>query len=318
MADEDRGTAARAQSRPSVPGTRRWNCSSPTASTSSTSRISGSIVDRDREAQRACMPDEYVLTGLSMNARARRTRRCSSKRRTSSAVRHPEDGPVEEDVLPPGELGVEAGAQLEQRRDALRRYARLPGPARGSATAPSAWCSCRRRWRRPARTSIRRAPRTTHRAVPRTRRTSPDRGAGWPASGSNCVGVDAKRLPQAVNDDVSGGHPQDSTGEVPGPTGHAKSCDLRHMSHRSRQRRRTMCARLPAAQRAEDRNGGSRPMAPGRRPASAPPRRSRPKASRTAGVSPAATGQPRTAASRTGRPHPSYRDGKSNAYRARR
>ena len=51
----------------------------------------------------------------------------ASNLRSSSALRHAEDGAVEEDVLAAGQLAVEAGADLEQRADA----AVDPGRARG-------------------------------------------------------------------------------------------------------------------------------------------------------------------------------------------
>ena len=41
--------------------------------------------------------------------------------RVELLLRHAEDRAVEVDVLAPGELGVEAGAELEQRGDLARR-----------------------------------------------------------------------------------------------------------------------------------------------------------------------------------------------------
>ena len=49
------------------PRQRRWNSASPTASTSSTSRISGSRCAATAKASRTDMPLEYRLTGVSMN-----------------------------------------------------------------------------------------------------------------------------------------------------------------------------------------------------------------------------------------------------------
>ena len=49
------------------PRQRRWNSASPTASTSSTSRISGSRCAATEKASRTYIPLEYRFTGVSMN-----------------------------------------------------------------------------------------------------------------------------------------------------------------------------------------------------------------------------------------------------------
>ncbi len=55
--------------------------------------------------------------------------------------------------------------------------------------------------------------------------------------GGAALVVDAERLPQAVDDDVSCGHSQDSTGAVRARPVGARSCDLRHIAHQLDRRR---------------------------------------------------------------------------------
>ena len=188
---------------------RRWNCSSPTASTSSTIRMSGSIETATANPSRACMPDEYVLTGVVDGVLE--TGELDDARRSVDAsvgLRHAEDGPVEEDVLAAAELGVETGTQLEQRRDPPFCLAPRPCRGRGCATAPSTSCSCRRRWLRsdpivdPAGTSN-----DTSRNAQNSSNTSAPPAQDRLLEGRAALVVDAERLPQAINDDVSGGHP---------------------------------------------------------------------------------------------------------------
>ena len=111
------------------PRQRRWNSASPTASTSSTSRISGSRWAATANASRTDMPLEYRLTGVSMNCSTPANSTISSNLRCDLPPLHPEHGAVEEDVLAAGELGVEAGPDLEQaaRRDRGSRRARSVG-----------------------------------------------------------------------------------------------------------------------------------------------------------------------------------------------
>ena len=57
----------------------RWNCSSPTANTSSSSSTSASMCAATENPSRMNMPDEYVRTGRSMN-------RSSSANETISSI----------------------------------------------------------------------------------------------------------------------------------------------------------------------------------------------------------------------------------------
>ena len=57
----------------------------------------------------------------------------------------PEDRAVEEDVLAAGQLGVEAGADLEQAGDAAAEVDAAVGRLGDAAEDLSAACSCRRR-----------------------------------------------------------------------------------------------------------------------------------------------------------------------------
>ena len=98
----------------------RWNCSSPTASTSSTSRMSGSTLIATEKpephvhARRVVLHrrvDELLEAGEVDDV----VEAC-----VELLLRQAEDRAVEVDVLPARQLGVEAGAELEQRRDLAR------------------------------------------------------------------------------------------------------------------------------------------------------------------------------------------------------
>ena len=62
------------------PRQRRWNSASPTASTSSTSRISGSRCAATANASRTYIPLEYRFTGVSMNFSTPENSTIASKR----------------------------------------------------------------------------------------------------------------------------------------------------------------------------------------------------------------------------------------------
>ena len=91
--------------------------------------MSGSRCAATANASRRYIPDEYRLSGVSRNRSTPANATISSKRRAISRTLHAEDRAVQEDVLAARELGVEAGADLEQRADAPARL----GAARLSA-----------------------------------------------------------------------------------------------------------------------------------------------------------------------------------------
>ena len=68
--------------------------------------------------RRMYMPDEYVFTGASMKSSSSANATISSKRAAISRFDEPEHHAVDEDVLAAGDLGMKAGAELDQRRDA--------------------------------------------------------------------------------------------------------------------------------------------------------------------------------------------------------
>ena len=102
----------------------RWNASSPTANTSSSSRMSASRNAAIAKPRRIVIPDEYVRTGRSIACSSSANATISSKRVADLGSPEPLDRAVQEDVLAPGEVGVEAGAELEQRPDAAVRRSR--------------------------------------------------------------------------------------------------------------------------------------------------------------------------------------------------
>ena len=58
----------------------RWNASSPTANTSSSSRMSASTCTAIANPSRMCIPDEYVRTGRSMKLSSSANATISSSR----------------------------------------------------------------------------------------------------------------------------------------------------------------------------------------------------------------------------------------------
>ena len=94
----------------------RWNASSPTDEHLVDEQDVGVDVHRDREPEphvhaRRVVPHLHVDELLELGER-RRSRRTPA---SISRLRQPEDRRVHEDVLAAGQLGVEAGAELEQR-----------------------------------------------------------------------------------------------------------------------------------------------------------------------------------------------------------
>ena len=96
----------------------RWKLSSPTAKTSSSSSTSASRNAAIANPSRIVIPDEYVLTGRSIACSSSANATISSNRSRISRSREPLERAVQLDVLAPGEVGMEARAELEQRPDA--------------------------------------------------------------------------------------------------------------------------------------------------------------------------------------------------------
>ena len=84
------------------------------------------------------------------------------------AAAQAEDGRVQVDVLAAGQLAVEAGPQLQQRRDPAPDGHRAGGRGEDARRGPSAASTCPSRWGRSARRSGRRRSRGRPRAAPRT------------------------------------------------------------------------------------------------------------------------------------------------------
>ena len=95
-----------------------WNSASPTASTSSTTRISGSRWAATAKASRTYMPLLYRFTGSVEEVLDARELHDGVELARDLALPHPEDRAVQVDVLAAGELGVEAGSHFEQAADA--------------------------------------------------------------------------------------------------------------------------------------------------------------------------------------------------------
>ena len=95
-----------------------WNAASPTARTSSTSRISGSRCAATAKARRRYMPGRVVLDGRVDELLDLGERDDLVELPLDLAAAHAEDGAVQIDVLAAGQLRMEAGADLEQRADA--------------------------------------------------------------------------------------------------------------------------------------------------------------------------------------------------------
>ena len=64
------------------------------------------------------MPDEYVLTGASMNSRSSAKSTISSKRSWISRLLRPSMMPLMKTFSRPGDLWMKTGAELDERRDA--------------------------------------------------------------------------------------------------------------------------------------------------------------------------------------------------------
>ena len=103
---------------PIFPRHLRWKATSPTDSTSSTSRISGS-----RWAATAKRQAHVHAGGVALDRRVEELRDLGElddvvELAPDLGARHAEDGAVQVDVLAAAELGVEARADLEQAADA--------------------------------------------------------------------------------------------------------------------------------------------------------------------------------------------------------
>ena len=81
------------------------------------SSTSGSTWMATAKPRRMYIPDEYVFTGASMNSSSSAKATISSKRRSTSLRVRPSMIPLIDDVLAPGDLGVEPGPELDQRGD---------------------------------------------------------------------------------------------------------------------------------------------------------------------------------------------------------
>ena len=90
------------------------------ARASSMMKISGSTLIATEKVSRACMPLEYVLNGWSMTSPSSLKSMISSTLRSISCAAHAQAHPAHGDVLAAGVLGMEAGAELEDRRQAGR------------------------------------------------------------------------------------------------------------------------------------------------------------------------------------------------------
>ena len=86
----------------------------------------------DRECEATYIPLEYRFTGVSRNFSTPEKSTISSNLRRSRAA-HPEDRAVQEHVLAPGQLRMEAGPDLEETADAAANL-RSPSSARRCAS----------------------------------------------------------------------------------------------------------------------------------------------------------------------------------------
>ena len=109
-----------------------WKAASPTASTSSTSRMSGSRCAATAKPSRTYIPEEYHFTGMSMNSRDAGELDDPVELRLNLPSPHTEHRSAQIDVLATGELGMKAGAHLDERRDTAGE-ADLAGGRRGDA-----------------------------------------------------------------------------------------------------------------------------------------------------------------------------------------
>ncbi len=79
----------------------------------------GSTLIATAKASRTYMPDEYVFTGASMKLPKPGEVDDVVEAHGDVAAAHAEDRGVEEHVVATGQLGMEAGAEFEQRRHPL-------------------------------------------------------------------------------------------------------------------------------------------------------------------------------------------------------
>ena len=70
------------------------------------------------KASRPYIPDEYVRIGMSMKSPSSANSAMSSYLAATSLAREPRRQAAEDDVLPPGQLALEADAEREQRAHA--------------------------------------------------------------------------------------------------------------------------------------------------------------------------------------------------------
>ena len=101
-----------------------WKLASPTDSTSSTNRMSGSRKAAMEKPSRICMPREKNLTWRSMASLSPANSTISSNRSRVILRRMPEHGTVEEDVLAAGQVGMDAAGHAEERPEAALHLAR--------------------------------------------------------------------------------------------------------------------------------------------------------------------------------------------------
>ena len=110
-----------------------WKCWSPTARTSSRIRISGFDIIATVKPSRIAMPDEYVRTGWCRYSPSSAKVDELLVARLHLGLRNAEHRGVHVEVVLARELGVEAGAELEERAEPAvhdeppRRRPRRPG-----------------------------------------------------------------------------------------------------------------------------------------------------------------------------------------------
>ena len=93
-----------------------WKRSSPTASTSSTSRMSGSMLTATEKPSRTFMPGRVVLHLVVDELLELGEFDDLVESAADLLARQPEQRPVQEDVVAPGQLGLEPCAELQHRR----------------------------------------------------------------------------------------------------------------------------------------------------------------------------------------------------------
>ena len=92
--------------------------------------MSGSRCAATANASRICMPLEYRLTGVSRNVPTSANSTISSKRCVDLGAAQAVDRAIQVDVLAAGQIALEAGADLQQRRRAARAAGPRPGSGR--------------------------------------------------------------------------------------------------------------------------------------------------------------------------------------------